>query len=66
MVGSQGLDMSSKVAILNANYISKKLTGHFNTKFSQNGLVAHECILDCTPFDHLKIKEKDIAKRLMD
>lgn len=66
MSGSKGIEKCAQVAILNANYISKKLDPYFKTKFNRDGYVAHECILDCSQFEHLKIKEKDVAKRLMD
>jgi len=66
MSGHEGLEAASKNSILNANYISHRLKDHFPTKYSRNGLVAHECILDCAEFAKVNIKEKDIAKRLMD
>lgn len=66
MVGAKGLENSSKCSILSANYISNSLKDHFKTRFSNNGLVAHECILDCSDFFTPRIKEKDVAKRLMD
>ncbi len=45
-MGAEGLAEASKFAILNANYISKRLEKHFPTLYRRNGLVAHECILD--------------------
>ena len=68
MMGSEGLTMATKIAILNANYIAARLKGRFNTLYTgTEGFVAHEMILDCR---HLKaecgITEADIAKRLMD
>jgi glycine dehydrogenase len=68
MVGSIGLRRSSEVAILNANYIAKKLAPHFPILYSAtNGLVAHECILDIRPLQKISgISNEDIAKRLID
>src|SRR5437868_15538063 len=54
----------TKFAILNANYISKRLENYFPTLYRSNGLVAHECILDLRAF-HATTAE-DVAKRLMD
>lgn len=68
MVGSVGLRRSSEVAILNANYIAKKLSPYFPVLYSgSNGLVAHECILDIRPIQKISgISNEDIAKRLID
>ena len=68
MVGSIGLRRASEVAILNANYIAKKLSPHFPILYSAlNGLVAHECILDIRPIQKISgISNEDIAKRLID
>lgn len=67
-MGEPGLKEATAVAILNANYIAKKLNGLYPVLYSGNkGLVAHECILDTRPIDdaaHLTVD--DIAKRLMD
>jgi glycine dehydrogenase len=65
MMGADGLTEATKLAILNANYVSKRLEKHFPTVFKGHaGLVAHECILDCRPFKAVSVE--DIAKRLMD
>jgi len=64
MMGADGLTEATKFAILNANYISKRLENHFPTLYRSNGLVAHECILDLRAF-HATTAE-DVAKRLMD
>ncbi len=50
MMGAEGLKKVSQVAILNANYISKKLKKHFSVLYTgKNGNVAHECIIDIRP-----------------
>ena len=64
MMGSTGLTRATEVAILVANYVSKRLENHFLTLYRSNGLVAHECILDLRPFK--SITAEDVAKRLMD
>jgi len=68
MMGGEGLTQATKVAILNANYIAKRLEGAYNVLFrGRNDRVAHECILDTRPFaDSAHITVDDIAKRLMD
>ncbi|MEM1399647.1 MAG: aminomethyl-transferring glycine dehydrogenase, partial [Pseudomonadota bacterium] len=68
MMGAAGLKRASEVAILNANYIAKRLEGHFDILFTApSGLVAHECILDVRPLaDKTGIGVEDIAKRLID
>ncbi len=68
MMGSNGLRKATEVAILNANYISKKLEGHFKTLYKgKRGLVAHECIIDLREIKAQSgINEEDIAKRLID
>ena len=68
MMGRSGLTRASQVAILNANYVAKRLAGHYPVLYTaKNGLVAHECIVDVR---HLKrssgVEVEDIAKRLMD
>ena len=64
-MGADGLKAATKFAILNANYISKKLENHFPTLYKGgSGLVAHECILDLRAFK--KTTAEDVAKRLMD
>ncbi len=64
MMGADGLTEATKFAILNANYISKRLEKHFPTLYRSNGLVAHECILDLRAFK--TVTAEDVAKRLMD
>ncbi len=64
MMGPDGLTEATKYAILNANYISKRLENHFPTLYRSNGLVAHECILDLRAFHN--VTAEDVAKRLMD
>ncbi len=68
MMGAEGLTMSSKVSILSANYLAKKLNNYFPVLYKgENGNVAHELILDCRPIKYESgISETDIAKRLMD
>ena len=64
MMGADGLTEATKFAILNANYISKRLEKYFPTLYRSNGLVAHECILDLRAFH--SVTAEDVAKRLMD
>ncbi len=68
LMGSEGLTRATQVAILNANYLSRALQGHFPTLYTgETGYVGHEMILDCRPFrQETGITETDIAKRLMD
>lgn len=68
MMGAAGLRKATQVALLNANYISKKLAPHYRTLYTgRNGLVAHECILDIRPLEKTTgIGAEDIAKRLID
>ena len=68
MMGSQGLRKATQVALLNANYIAKRLAPHYETLYTgRNGLVAHECILDLRPLkDATGIGAEDVAKRLID
>ncbi|NCW61861.1 MAG: glycine dehydrogenase (aminomethyl-transferring), partial [Rhodobacteraceae bacterium] len=68
MMGGEGLTQATRVAILNANYIAKRLEGAFDVLYKgSNGRVAHECILDVRPFaESAGITVEDIAKRLMD
>ncbi len=68
LMGTEGLKRATQVAILNANYIAKKLEPHYATVYKgKNGLVAHECIIDTRPFKtSAHILVDDIAKRLMD
>ena len=68
MLGADGLTASTKLAILNANYVAKRLAGHYPTLFKGTGnFVAHECILDCRDWkNRASVEVEDIAKRLMD
>ncbi|MCA8956379.1 MAG: glycine dehydrogenase (aminomethyl-transferring), partial [Planctomycetes bacterium] len=68
MMGAEGLKEATKIAILNANYIAKRLEPYYPVLYKgQDGRVAHECILDCRPLAHrAHIQVVDIAKRLMD
>ena len=67
MMGAAGLTKATKVAILNANYIAKRLDAHFPVLFKgKHGLVAHECILDLRPCKSAGVEVEDVAKRLMD
>ncbi|MBN4070298.1 aminomethyl-transferring glycine dehydrogenase [Olleya sp. AH-315-F22] len=67
MLGADGLTESTRIAILNANYIKQRLQGHFDTLYSgEQGRAAHEMIVDCRPFKENGIEVSDIAKRLMD
>ena len=68
MMGSYGLRKASQVAILNANYIAKRLAGRYDILYTgQEGYVAHECIVDLRPIKKdTGISELDIAKRLID
>jgi glycine dehydrogenase len=68
MMGAQGLKEATEIAILNANYMAKKLAPFFPILYiGNNGLVAHECILDVRPLsDASGVTVEDVAKRLMD
>ncbi len=67
MLGAKGLKRASEIAILNANYIKKRLEGAFEILYTgANGRAAHELIIDCRPFKSQNIEVVDIAKRLMD
>jgi len=67
MMGAEGLKRASEVAILNANYIAKRLDPHFPVLFKgKHGLVAHECIVDLRQWKSAGIEVEDVAKRLMD
>lgn len=67
MMGGAGLTEATKVAILNANYLAKRLESYFPVLFKgKNGLVAHECILDLRQWKSAGIEVEDVAKRLMD
>jgi glycine dehydrogenase len=65
LMGAEGLAEASKVAILNANYIARRLEKFFPILYKgHGGLVAHECILDLRQFKSVTVE--DVAKRLMD
>ncbi len=68
MMGGEGLTQATRVAILNANYIAKRLEGAYDVLYKgENGRVAHECILDTRPFaEGAHVTVDDIAKRLID
>ncbi len=67
LLGTNGLKKSTSVAILNANYIKKRIEKYFNILYvGNNNRVAHELIIDCRTFKEKNIDVIDIAKRLMD
>ena len=66
MMGPDGLKKASQMAILNANYMAKRLDGHYDVLYRGKGGVAHEFILDVRPFQAAGVSAEDIAKRLMD
>ena len=67
MLGGDGLTKATEIAILNANYIKKRLEGSYDILYTGvKGRSAHELIIDCRPFKESKIEVVDIAKRLMD
>jgi glycine dehydrogenase len=68
MMGAEGLRRATQVALLNANYVAKRLAPYYPTLYAgRNGHVAHECILDLRPLkDASGIGAEDVAKRLMD
>jgi glycine dehydrogenase len=67
MMGAEGLKRASEVAILNANYMAKRLDHYFPVLFKgRRGLVAHECIVDLRQWRNAGIEVEDVAKRLMD
>ena len=68
MMGREGMKKATEVAILNANYLAKKLSDHYPVLYTgKNGFIAHECIIDIRPLKEATgISEEDIAKRLMD
>ncbi|MCY7295490.1 aminomethyl-transferring glycine dehydrogenase [Alteromonas sp. a30] len=68
MMGSAGLRKATQVAILNANYIAKRLEQHFPVLYrGRNDKVAHECIIDLRPLKEASgVTELDVAKRLND
>jgi glycine dehydrogenase len=67
LMGAEGLAKASQVAILNANYMAKRLEGHYGILYTgARGRVAHEFIADARPFKAAGVEVDDIAKRLMD
>ncbi|MBH9553871.1 aminomethyl-transferring glycine dehydrogenase [Inhella gelatinilytica] len=73
MMGADGLQKATETAILSANYIAARLSGHYDIHFSggidgvKGGGVAHECILDLRPLkDSSGVSAEDVAKRLID
>ncbi len=68
MMGEAGLTQATKVAILNANYMAKRLETSYSVLFKgESGFVAHECIIDLRPLKkRAGIEVDDVAKRLMD
>lgn len=68
LMGAAGLRKATQIALLNANYVAKRLQAHYPILYAgRNGLVAHECILDLRPIkDSCGISAEDVAKRLMD
>ncbi|HBT41145.1 MAG TPA: glycine dehydrogenase (aminomethyl-transferring), partial [Rhodospirillaceae bacterium] len=68
MMGGEGLMRATQIAILNANYVAKRLAGYYDCLYTgKHGLVAHECIIDTRPLkDDFGITVDDIAKRLID
>jgi glycine dehydrogenase len=68
MMGAAGLKHATEVAILNANYIAKRLADHYDILYTgKHGLIAHECIIDLRPFrKSAGVTVEDVAKRLID
>ncbi|KAJ3880841.1 glycine cleavage system P-protein-domain-containing protein [Lentinula edodes] len=68
MLGGQGLSNATKIALLNANYMASRLSGHYNLRYKNvNGRVAHELLIDLVEFDKKAgLKVMDFAKRLQD
>jgi glycine dehydrogenase len=67
MLGAEGMTNATKHAILNANYIKKRLEPHYDVLYTRsNGTVAHEMIFDLRRFKASGVEELDVAKRLMD
>lgn len=67
MMGGDGLTNATKMAILNANYIKERLSGHYPILYTgTQGRAAHEMIVDCRAFKEVGVEVEDIAKRLMD
>jgi glycine dehydrogenase len=68
LMGGEGLTLATKVAILNANYMARRLEEHYPVLYKgSNGMVAHECILDLRPLKgNSGVEVEDVAKRLID
>ncbi|MGF1477669.1 MAG: aminomethyl-transferring glycine dehydrogenase [Geminicoccaceae bacterium] len=68
LMGPDGLALASQYAVLAANYVARRLEGHFTVLYTgQNGMVAHECIIDIRPIKAATgITVEDVAKRLID
>ena len=67
MMGSEGIKLATEQAILNANYLMKKLENYYSIhSVNKDGLVGHEFIIDLSEFKKYGITDKDIAKRLID
>ncbi|MGH8183563.1 MAG: aminomethyl-transferring glycine dehydrogenase subunit GcvPB, partial [Rhodanobacteraceae bacterium] len=68
MMGREGILKATQAALLNANYLSKRLADYYPTLYTgRNGLVAHECILDLRPLEKTSgVSAEDVAKRLID
>ena len=68
MMGAEGLRRATAAAVLSANYIARRLADHFPVLYTgENGLIAHECILDLRPLtERTGVTVDDVAKRLID
>jgi glycine dehydrogenase len=68
LMGAEGLTRATQIAILNANYMARRLSDHYDVLYTgPGGRVAHEFIIDCRPFERSAgISVEDIAKRLID
>ena len=68
MMGAEGVTRATQLALLNANYLARRLSAHYPILYTgRNGYVAHECILDLRPIkDACGVSAEDVAKRLMD
>lgn len=67
MLGAKGLKQSTEFAILNANYMKKRLSESYEILYTgEKGMCAHEFIVDLRPFKAAGVEAADVAKRLMD
>ncbi|KAG0369418.1 hypothetical protein BGZ54_010004 [Gamsiella multidivaricata] len=67
MMGGEGIKNATEIALLNANYMAHRLSKHYKVLFTnENGMCAHEFIIDIRPFGSVGIEAIDIAKRLQD